>query len=176
VVRRDNQTLLIVLAAAVAALVLLNWYVLQGQADISPIAPGTGKVDGPRGGTAEPTTPLDKKPVTQFRETVNRPLFTPDRKPVQRDRSQPADSAGPGDMRLIGIMKLDNQPARALIRISGEATGKWIAEGEQFGSWRLRQVQERSVIVEGGGRTHEIVIQAPRRQPEEAATPGEKSR
>src|SRR5262245_42243286 len=101
VVRRDGGTLMLALGAAVGVLLLLNWYLVQSGVDISPIVPGTGKRNGPDSRVAEPTTALDKKPVAQFREIVIRPLFTPDRKPVQRDRSQPADTAAnPGDMRL----------------------------------------------------------------------------
>jgi hypothetical protein len=176
VARPDNRTLLMLLGGAVGALLLLNWYLVQGRVDISPVAAGTGQLEGPQSGAAEPTTALDKKPVTLFREIVIRPLFTPDRKPVTRDRSQPTDTAGPGDMRLVGVMKLDRQPARALIRMSGEASGKWITEGEQFGGWKLRQVLERSVVIEGNGRSHELTIQAARRQQDDTAAPGEKSR
>ena len=44
--------------------------------------------------------------------------------------------------------------------MASESTGKWIAEGEQFDGWKLRQVKERSVIVESGGRSHELTLQS----------------
>lgn len=171
----DPKTLLIALiGSTVGVLVLLNAYLLQASVDISQIEPQSKKVDAGKGGTSDLTTVLDKKPVGQFRETVGRPLFNPDRKPVQRDRSQPVDSAAAtGDMRLVGVMKLDHQPARALIRLAGETSGKWISEGERFGGWRLRQVNERSVVVEAGGRTHELTLQAARRQADDANATGE---
>jgi hypothetical protein len=165
-----GKSLLTMLGAGVAALLVLNLYLFQAPIDTSPIPPGTSKADRPNDGPSDLATPLDKKPVARFVEIVSRPLFTPDRKPVQRDRSQSSDTiAGTGDMRLVGVIKVDRQPARALIRLSSQSTGKWISEGEEFDGWKLRQVRERSVIVESGGRTHELELQAARRQTDDPA-------
>ena len=173
--RRDTNTLLVALiGSVVGVLVLLCAYLLQAGVDISQIEPESQKLEVRKDGTSDLTTALDKKGIAQFRETVSRPLFNPDRRPVQRDRAQAVDTAAAaGDMRLVGVVKLDRQPPRALIRLTGEASGKWIAEGEQVGGWKLRQVNERSVIVESGGRQHELTLQAVRRQADDTTGAGE---
>ena len=77
-----------------------------------PDRPEAGKVDGrPSSARFRSATPLDKKPCRDFAEIVSRPLFTPDRKPVQRDRPQAEEAArAVADMRLVGVMKSSASP------------------------------------------------------------------
>jgi hypothetical protein len=150
------------LAGACAILAFLTIYLLVASVDTAPILPGA-----PLGGGGEQTggglvTPLDGKPVSEFREIVQRPLFNSTRKPVDRPKAKaegPAEAGSPLDLRLVGIVKSGNGPARALIREGDQATGKWISEGDTFGGWKLRAVKDRSVVVEGDGRTHELTLQ-----------------
>jgi len=167
----SSRRMVAVLGLAVGALALLNWHLAQSPVDITPIAPEASKVEGPRTHDSALLTPLDKKPIFAFRETVSRPVFVPDRKPVQRDQAPAKEVAGPGSMRLVGVMKLGDQPGRALIRMASEPTGKWIVEGEQFDGWKLREVTVRSVIVESGGRSHELTLQSVRQPTDESREP-----
>jgi hypothetical protein len=167
----SSRRVVTVLGVAVAALAWLNWQLVQSPVDITPISPEAGKVEGPRTHGSALLTPLDKKPMFAFRETVSRPVFVPDRKPVQRDQAPAKEAAGPGAMRLVGVMKAGDQPGRALIRMASEPTGKWIAEGEQFDGWKLREVLVRSVIVESGGRSHELTLQSVRQPADEPRDP-----
>ena len=161
-----------VLAGAVAVLALLNWYLAHTSIDISPIAPEADPAAGARKDGFELATVLDRKSAAQFPEMVSRPVFNPNRRPVQRDRARADDSgAGPADMRLVGVMKLPDQPARALIRMANEATGKWITEGEQNNGWKLREVSARSVVVEAGGRSHELTLSSARRPRDDSSAP-----
>ena len=139
------------LAGACAILAFFTMYLLVTSVDTSPILPGA-----PLSGAGEQTgaglvTPLDSKPVGEFRETVQRPLFNSTRKPVDRPKAKaegPAEAGSHLDLRLVGIVKSGNGPARALIREGDQANGKWISEGDTFGGWKLRSVKDRSVIVE----------------------------
>ena len=74
-------------------------------------------------------------------------------------------------MRLVGIVRQDGEPSRALIRFANEPAGKWIAEGEEANGWVLRAVNEHSVVLEGGGRFHELQLNLPQRRPAEEAAP-----
>jgi hypothetical protein len=150
------------LAGACAILAFFAVYLLVTSLDTSPILPGA-----PLSGAGEPVgaglvTPLDSKPVGEFRDTVQRPLFNSTRKPVDRPKAKtqgPTEAGSPLDLRLVGIVKTGNAPARALIREADQANGKWISEGEAFNGWKLRSVKDSSVIVEADGRAHELTLQ-----------------
>ena len=159
------------LSAVCALLALVCAYLLATSVGTSPILPGA-----PLGGTGEQTraglaTPLDAKPVSEFRETVQRPLFNSTRRPVDRPKTAraqgPAEAGSALDMRLVGIVKPGNAPNRALIRSADETNGKWIAEGEAFNGWKLRSVKDRSVIIEAEGRSHELTLQVVVRRPDD---------
>jgi hypothetical protein len=147
------------LAGAAGVLAWLDFQLLQSPVDISPVAPPPGKALSRPQQNPPPTTALDKKSPEQFAETVGRPLFNPSRKPVQRTAvAARAPKAEPAKLRLVGVMKADDGPPRALIRFADESTGKWIAEGDEYHGWTLTKVNETSVTVEAGGRTQELVL------------------
>jgi hypothetical protein len=154
------------LAGAVVLLALLNLHLLRSPVDISPLAPPAGKTGTPRPDSAEPATALDKKTAEQFQEIVARPLFNPSRRPVERKETT---AAGPraeaSDLRLVGVMKAADQPPRALLRSVNAPNGKWIAEGAEFNGWKLRKVNERSVVLQSGARSQELKLATPRRAP-----------
>jgi hypothetical protein len=152
------------LAAACAVLALVCAYLLATSVDTSPILPGAPLSGAGEQTGAGLTTPLDAKPVSEFRETVQRPLFNSTRKPVDRPKTTqvraPTETGSHLDMRLVGIVKPGSAPNRALIRAADQANGKWVAEGETFNGWTLRSVKDRSVIIEAEGRSHELTLQA----------------
>jgi hypothetical protein len=67
----------------------------------------------------------------------------------------------PAKLRLVGVMKPDDGPPRALIRYADEPTGRWVAEGSEYHGWTLTKVNEGSVTVEAGGRTEELMLFIP---------------
>jgi hypothetical protein len=160
------------LAGAAGLLALLNLHFLRSPVDISPIAPSPGKADAPRADKSEPATALAKKAAEQFQETVGRPLFNPNRRPVERKDTAAAEpKTEASDFRLVGVMKAAGQPPRALLRSANAPTGKWIAEGAEFNGWRLRQVNERGVILQSGARSQELKLATPRRAPDAPPAP-----
>jgi hypothetical protein len=161
--RENSRRALVAVGAAVAVLAFWNWHLAFAPVDISPLAHETKRSERPRPQEPALATPMDKKPLLAFRETVNRPLFVPDRKPVRRDQAQAKAADTPANMRLVGVVKVGDAPGRALIRMASDPRGKWIAEGEQFDGWKLRQVTARSAIVEFAGRSHELTLPSPSR-------------
>jgi hypothetical protein len=150
------------LAGACVILALFTAYQLVSSVDTSPILPGAPLAGAGEQAGAGLVTLLDSKPVGEFREIVQRPIFNSTRRPVDRPKGKavgPAEAGSPLDLRLVGIVKTGDAPARALIREGDQTTGKWIAEGDTFGGWKLRSVKDRSVIVEGDGRAHELMLQ-----------------
>jgi hypothetical protein len=168
----SNRPAIVLLAGAIGMLLALNWYLFQSPVDISPIDLVKSSSNKQVLPSLKLATPLDNKPANQFHEAVNRPLFNPSRRQIKRDAvaTDSVDSQ-PSELQLVGVMKSSGSGARALIRFTGAGAGKWIAEGEQFNGWTLRTIGERSVMVEAGGRSHELTLDAPRRQPDEAPGP-----
>jgi hypothetical protein len=174
--QKGTSTTVVALAGAAGLLALVNWYLLASPIDTSPVVPRAGKAEAPHLSGSGLATALDKKPAAQFEETVGRPLFHPTRRPVpDGDAAKEAPDELP-DMRLVGVMKTGGQPARALIRFASEPSGRWLSEGEEYNGWRVRRVGARSAIVEGGGRSHELVLSSPRRASDDAAPGSEQNR
>lgn len=168
----SNRPAIVLLGGAIGVLLALNWFLFRSPVDISPIDPAKAGATALVAPNLKLATPLDSKPAAQFAEAVNRPLFNPGRRPVKREPAA-ADSgeAQPSELQLVGVVKSGGSGARALIRAAGAQSGKWIAQGEQFNGWTLRTIGERSVVVEAGGRSHELALGAPRRQAEDAPAP-----
>jgi hypothetical protein len=160
--RSGTRVAVVALAGAAGLLAWLDFHLLHSPVDISPVRPPAGKAEAGVQHSAQPATALDKKTAEQFGETVSRPLFNPSRRPVQR--TEPvvrAPKAEPAKLRLVGVMKADEGPPRALIRFADEPTGRWIAEGGEYHGWTLTKVNEGSVIVEAAGRTQELMLFIP---------------
>lgn len=161
--RRGTRLIVAALAGAAGVLAWLDYRLLQDPVDISPVDPSPGKAEARPQQDPEPATALDKKRAEQFQETVGRPLFNPSRRPVQR--SEPVARApkkmDPAKLRLVGVMKPDDGPPRALMRFADEPAGRWIAEGGEYHGWTLTKVNDGSVIVEAGGQTQEIMLFIP---------------
>jgi hypothetical protein len=159
--RRGTRVAIGLLAGVAGLLAALDFHLLQSSVDIAPVPPAARKDEARLPGVPEPVTSLDKKTAEQFRETVDRPLFSPSRTPVQRKQTVAAEEPGArSKLRLIGVMRLGDEAPRALMRFGDEPTGKWITEGAEFRGWRLRKVKARSVIVESGPRSQELTLPA----------------
>ena len=157
------------LAGAVSLLLLVSAYLFRSAVDTSPVAPPQDQADASRPDATDLVTGLDKKTAEQFPETAGRPLFNPNRRPVQRKEITAAEPKAEliTEFRLVGVLKLPNRPPRALIRSASERTGKWIAEGAEFDGWKLRKVNDRSVVIKSGKRAQELTLATPRNRSEE---------
>ena len=90
-------------------------------------------------------------PLAALQDTRERPLFSPDRRPVQApvavEDGEPADG-----LTLIGLMRPEGKAPRALIRVDGQNSAVWIGVGGSAGGAIVREVRPGVVIVERGGR------------------------
>jgi hypothetical protein len=177
--QHDKRPAIAFLVGVVGLLLALNLYLLQSPVDISPLDQAKGRSTAPTSPNLGLSTPLDTKPATQFQELVARPLFNPSRKPIKREAvTDEAVKGQPSELRLVGVMKSGDSPARALIRFADGQTGKWLAEGEQVNGWTLRKIGDRDVTIEASGRSHELTLAAPRPAADTvpAPVPGRKRR
>jgi hypothetical protein len=161
--RRGRKLAVAALLGAAGLLAWLDLSLLQGPVDISPVAPPPGKAAARPGPIPPPATALDKRRSEQLNETVARPLFNPTRRPMDRPEAVAVrpPKVEPAKLRLVGVMKPDGAPPRALIRFADDPTGRWVAEGSEYHGWTLTKVNEGSVIVEAGGRTQELLLFIP---------------
>jgi hypothetical protein len=154
------------LLGALAILGLVNWHLYSTQVDISPLAPPSRAGEGKDAKEIDLATRLDDKPLIVFEETVQRPLFNADRKPIERNKQvaeAPAAVALETGMQLVGIVKSAGASGRALIRFAGEPMGKWVPEGETVNGWHVVAVKTSSVVLEGNGQTQELKLPLPPR-------------
>jgi hypothetical protein len=161
--RRGKRLAVAALVGAAGLLAWLDLSLLRDPVDISPAAPPPGKAAARPQPTPPPATALDKRGAEQFQETVGRPLFNPTRRPVERPEAAAvrAPKVEPARLRLVGVMKPNDGPPRALIRFADEPTGRWVAEGSEYHGWTLTKVNEGSVTVAAGGRTQELMLFIP---------------
>ncbi len=161
-----RKTLIGALAAGAIALAYMNWHLATTSVDVSPLAvsvPATSEADALKEEELAPLAPLTSK--DRLAETLERPLFNATRRPDPEvpetpDLAAPAsDATAFGNLKLVGLMQWGaNQ--RALIRVSGEPYARWVELGGDVNGWKLRAIENNSVVVEQDDRRHEIKLVA----------------
>lgn len=153
---------------ALLSAMLLNWYLLTEEIDISPaeadiIADARTLGDVPGLPAVAP-----KSIETSFPETLARPLFWESRRPLeaqpskvtapQRARTSRQIAGLPEDLELIGIVKERGHAGRALIRSGGKTAGEWIEIGHVLNGWRLSRIETGSVVFDAEGQQQKLTL------------------
>jgi hypothetical protein len=163
----------IVLVLIAAGLGLGNWH-LYRQPVSTVSAPAAGIAEAPASGSARDLLEsLSVPPITAFSEILERPVFSPDRRPpeVKPDESG-TEAAGsemapaaetsaasaslpdrkptpePHGLKLAGVL-IENGTSRALIRAGDGSAGDWRMAGETVEGWTIRTITAGSVELEG---------------------------
>lgn len=159
--RRDSpriqNVVRVVLCAVVAALGLVNWWVMELEPQPPLAGPGRARVDSPAAPLSS-SRPVDHRPLSDFEEIVRRPLFTANRSPfVPPESTQTVARPGlrPPDIRLVGVA-IDASKKQALLRTPQQPQGRWVEEGDSIDGWLLRGVRDDAVIVASGQQTYEL--------------------
>ena len=122
-------------------------FVLVGLMAVAQAADGTGG-------------PLWRIPVDQLSALRDRPLFSPDRRPVAAPApalAAPADVPDDlGDTRLIGIVRSDTEGDLAIVVREG-SPAKRLRQGDSLGGWRLVQVGAREIVLEADDRAQRVL-------------------
>lgn len=167
---RATQLTNVMIAALVAGLVYLNWYLADMTVDVAPIAADrSSSAAAPGAGTtftaAGPVITLGDLP-----ETTARPLFHPTRRPfVAKPQEKMAavgppseaaepEAATPSGLSLAGVMATGSKGRRALLRPEGQTNGTWVEEGGDIGGWRVQSIDDDRVVVEKSGNEEELVL------------------
>lgn len=151
--RNYGKTPYVVLLMLVGALAYADWRVYWATIDTSPLAsierPQTESSGSPELSAAT----LPHRTEAMFPQTVARPLFHPDRKPIERAKPAAIKAPPPAPpptldkLQLVGVMRTGVNQYRALIRSSVEAPGEWLVVGDQIQGWLLRAIDTDGVVL-----------------------------
>lgn len=145
------------------------------------VAAAVGEEDGDQGAPAEPATGGPARAgmpsLDGLSQTRDRPLFRPDRRPLEVPASADEEAAGPalsapGEAafapKLVGIVTGPDLDI-ALLRPSAGGAIVRLRPDDDLEGWRLDRIEARSVVFRKDDREVTIAI----RQPRSAAATGE---
>ena len=102
--------------------------------------------------------PAAAQSLERLSATVDRPLFSPSRRPpapppppVARAPEPPAPPPPPPDLVLSGIV-MDGEGARAVVRVGAEKKNKRAQIGDDIGGWMVSQIEGRRLVLSRDGR------------------------
>jgi hypothetical protein len=166
------------MALLVAGLVALNWQLAQAPIDVTAIAPPLDTGSEPASVTPPDSTLPRLQSVSELPETLARPLFQPDRRPLEakaksiaEPQPEPAPSiqAAPeppppsaDGFRLVGMMRMGEKDKRVLIRSPSSAQAKWLAAGAEIDGWRVDLIgKDRVLLTKDRGEAELLLHAAP---------------
>jgi len=103
-----------------------------------------------------PTREMRVEPIdlTEFSESLERPIFAPTRRPYVREADVPSTKLQPVDtpevlpdvrkIRLLGTMDVNGVPAAFLENASGR---QWVKTGDQFYDWTVASIKSGEVTL-----------------------------
>lgn len=165
-----SSALLPVLALAVAALGYANYALMNLPVETSPVAPPAGAVDPNAAASKDLGLNVPVRTIAEFPQTATRPVFFADRKIPERARPKPvaiAEAKEPSPpppaplepLQLVGIMG-SGAGKRALVKGAADPQATWLAVGDEFRGWQLRDITNDNAIVEARGQRSELRLYA----------------
>jgi hypothetical protein len=166
-----NGKVLLIIAAVTVLLGLSNFWLSGTPLDLAPITPKAKTGERSNGPIAsDRTTPA---PVaSDFAETFDRPLFSPDRRrhtieivaqPVQ-EPLLPAPASvvetpvvtSPAPL-LLGI-SITGQTAKALLKIDGQDQPAWHRNGDTVAGWTIAEIGKDRATLHQNGQTSRLLL------------------
>jgi hypothetical protein len=102
------------------------------------------------------SNPLAAQSLEQLSAIVNRPLFSPNRRPPLPPVAQTRESAPPPsplpDLVLSGIV-MDGESARAVVRVGAEKKSLRAQIGDDIGGWKVSQIEGRKLVLSLDGHS-----------------------
>jgi general secretion pathway protein N len=104
------------------------------------------------------SNPLAAQLVDRLSATVDRPLFSPSRRPpapppppVAQAPEPPPPPPPPPNLVLSGIV-MDGEGARAVVRVGADAKTLRAQIGDDIGGWKVAQIEGRKLVLSLDGR------------------------
>jgi hypothetical protein len=164
----SRANLIIALAIALVALGYLNFDIYSSAIDTSSLySPVDEAAPSPQLTADNPQMLPAAKRLSDFTQTITRPIFTNDRHPIERKAKVANAGASkvaavadvtPKQLQLVGVIQ--GEKAQALIRSSAGTQGTWMSIGEDIDGWRLREVADNMAVIETGGRRYQLFLYA----------------
>jgi hypothetical protein len=148
-----RTVLLLGLCAGVAALGLVNWWVVGLEPGLPPAVAATAPAGATPAAISGLSRPVADRPLSDFAETLRRPLFIASRSPFASSRAEPSQL--PLDIRVTGIA-IDAGKKQVLLQTPHHPQGQWVEEGHSIDGWLLRTVRDDAVILASGQQTREL--------------------
>lgn len=135
--------------AAIVALLLAS----------APFAAALAQTQEPPAATA-PANPLAAQSLEQLSTTIDRPLFSPSRRPpaptpapapIVQAAEPPAPPPPPPNLVLFGVV-MDGEGARAVVRAGADKKLVRAQIGDEIEGWKVSQIEGRKVVLSLDGR------------------------
>jgi general secretion pathway protein N len=135
---------------------ILAWEMLAGLPFLTPEAPAPS-TDVKKPAVIASEAPPEKPAISTFAEVVNRPLFTPSRRPTppKADTNVAAPKAETFD--LIGVI-ISPGSRMALLRTLATSEVMRAVEGQNVGGWEVRSIKPTQVVLQRGGDSEVLKI------------------
>lgn len=166
---RKSSLLFPVLALAVAGLGFANLRLMDFKVDTSPVVPAAASTAGAGQASKELALAPPARTIGEFPQTATRPVFFADRKVPEKPKPKqvvaevreaaPPPAPPPEPLQLFGIMGAGSGK-RALVRTATDPQGTWLAVGEEYRGWQLREITTDNAIVEARGQRSELRLYA----------------
>ena len=168
---RNNSLMFPVLALAVAGLGYANYRLLDFKVDVSPAFPAAAAAPGTGLAPKELSLAPPAHAIGEFPLTATRPVFFADRKVPEKPKPKPTvaevkdvvapppSAPPPEPLQLVGIMGAGSSK-RALVRTAADPQGTWLAIGDEYRGWQLREIATDNAIVEARGQRSELRLYA----------------
>ncbi|MCB1810952.1 MAG: hypothetical protein KDK04_04405 [Candidatus Competibacteraceae bacterium] len=108
--------------------------------------------------------------LAQYAETVERPLFYPERRPPKPEPEPvalpepPAPPPEESEITLIGVL-ITPQSTTAMVRVENAEKTDLLKIGDKVETWQLAEIKTESVVLRKGGETKELTLERNQRKP-----------
>ena len=92
-------------------------------------------------------------PIERFAMALDRPLFSPDRRPAKDEPAAPGVVESQALTATLQGILFASSGSVAMLAAVGETTTVRVLQGEVFLSWRLLEIHPDNVVFEKGGET-----------------------
>ncbi len=130
------------------------WVVYSMQIEVAQLTAGYTAAAQEKVSATDKLAIVAPRTLAEFPQSSARPLFHPDRRPIEIAKPVVAPTVIPDappppvdQLQLVGVMQTGPNQFRALIRSGADAPGQWLVVGDQLQGWRLSAIASDGVTI-----------------------------